>query len=61
MEVKADQLKNKEYQKEERGIRMTAAVTMEMAWVNRWLRRRRRSMKTVRKEEKERKEERALG
>ena len=60
MEVKADQLKDKEHKKEEKKIKMTAAVVKEMAWVNQWLRRR-RSMKMMRKEEKERKEERVLG
>ena len=60
MEVKADQLKNKEYKKKVKEIRMKAAVAKEMAWVNQWLRRR-RSMKMMRKEEKERKEERVSG
>ena len=60
MEVKADQLKNKEYKKKAKETKMTAAVVKEMAWVNQWLRRR-RSMKMMRKEEKERKEERVSG
>ena len=53
-------MKNEEHKKEEKEIKMTAAVVKEMAWVNQWLRRR-RSMKMMRKEEKERKEERVSG
>ena len=53
-------MKDKEHKKEEKNIKMTAAVVKEMAWVNQWLRRR-RSMKMMRKEEKVRKEERVLG
>ena len=53
-------MKDKEHKKKAKEIKMTAAVVKEMAWVNQWLRRR-RSMKMMRKEEKERKEERVLG
>ena len=53
-------MKNKEHKKKVKEIKMTAAVVKEMAWVNQWLRRR-RSMKMMRKEEKERKEERVSG
>ena len=53
-------MKDKKDKKEEKVIKMTAAVVKEMAWVNQWLRRR-RSMKMMRKEEKVRKEERVSG
>ena len=52
-------MKNKEPEKKVKEIKMTATGVKEMAWVNRWLRRR-RSMKTVKKEEKEKKEEQVL-
>ena len=53
-------MKNKEPEKKVKEIKMTATGVKEMAWVNQWLRRR-RSMKMMREEEKERKEERVLG